>query len=121
MNLKFSDLTEEEVELITNGCGNKKGVIRAPSFIFLASCNHHDFNYKLGYREKDRKRADEQFYAAMKVDFKRYSGYKRVWFKIWALMYFISVRSFGSWFFNYLDHRLTREELDVMLEKVRNE
>jgi hypothetical protein len=120
MGIRFSDLTDEEKSLVTNGCGNKKGVIRAPGFIFLASCNHHDFNYKIGYREKDRRRADKQFHEAMIEDTKRYKGLKRKWYEFCAGAYYVSVRAGGWAFFNYSDHRLTRAELDVMIKEARD-
>ena len=48
MTLHYKDLSQLQKEIICNGCGKKGGVIPVPNFIFLASCNKHDFKYWRG-------------------------------------------------------------------------
>jgi Prokaryotic phospholipase A2 len=66
--IRFGNLTDTQRKLICNGCGKKGGWLKPPQFFFKASCDHHDFNYWLGYQESDREKADLQFYEAMKED-----------------------------------------------------
>lgn len=109
--VRFRDLTEDQKKLICNGCGPKGGYFKPPNFIFKDSCNHHDFNYWLGYTEKDRKKADLQFYQAMKRAIKLQPWYKRFYYYIVAYIYYRSVRYFGKSAFNYSDREKTLEDL----------
>ena len=99
--MKFRDLTPEQVKKICNGCGGKGSWVPVPQFIFHASCEHHDFNYWLGGTEADRKKADKQFYQAMKKDIKDEPWWKRPWYHILAYTYYKAVRIKGGEFFCY--------------------
>jgi len=94
--IRFNDLTDEEKEMICNGCGPKGGLIPIPNFRFEASCNHHDFNYYIGCTEKQRKKADKQFLAAMRLDAGR-----NIYYRVWAYTYYMAVRAFGKKCFYY--------------------
>lgn len=102
-NVKFKDLTLEEVKEYTNGCGSKGSFVKAPNWTFTASCRKHDYSYTLGGQEKDRKKADLGFYDAMLVDCSQYKHKPllMIYFIIWARIYYLSVRLFGRKFFNY--------------------
>lgn len=107
--LKYSDLTPQQKEEITNGCGSKGGWIKPPNFIFKASCNQHDFYYWRGCKEADRKKADKSFYRYMKIDIKErdYNLLKKVWYYSWAWSYYVAVRLFGKKAFYYSDEMRT--------------
>lgn len=123
MKIRFRDLTPEQIKCISNGCGGKGSFIPVPQFIFTASCDHHDFNYWLGYREEDRKLADDQFYQAMKNDYKKMlddkiiGRVKYLYYKAWAYIYYSAVRKYGSSFFSYRSEERTREDLEARCGK----
>jgi hypothetical protein len=94
---------------LCNGCGGKGGV-KAPSFFFKANCNHHDYNYWLGYKEEDRAKADLQFYEAMKEDCADQKWYNRWWAYAVAFSYYQAVRFFGKKYFYYSNKPRTFEE-----------
>jgi hypothetical protein len=101
--LKYRDLTQEQKEKICNGCGSKGGFIKPPNFIFKASCNHHDFNYWRGNTKELKKKADKDFYNAMKLDIAEAAFYKKPFYHCWALTYYISVSMFGKKYFYFAD------------------
>jgi len=68
----------------------------------------HDFNYWLGYREKDRLKADNQFYAEMRKD----AGWNPLKLSI-ALTYYLAVR-FCGWSCFYYGSK-ERDENDLAL------
>lgn len=101
IKLKYSDLTDEQKEIICNGCGGKGGWINPPEFLFHASCNQHDFYYWRGGNEEDRLKADNEFYEAMKIDVNEAVWYKRWYYGIAAYVYYKAVRLVGSRYFSY--------------------
>lgn len=119
--LRFSDLTDAQKELLCNGCGPKGwGGMRPPQFLFEASCDQHDFYYWRGGNKKDRKKADKDFYAAMKIDAKNAAWYKRPHYYAWAWGYYTAVRVGGRTCFTYLDEMRVMEDL-LEFEKRYNE
>lgn len=97
-----------EIEILKNkweinGCGGKWSFIKPPySSFFIASCEIHDYNYFKGWNEEDRKYADKWFLKYMLIDINMYKDwYKRVYFILWAYMYYIAVRIFWKKYFNY--------------------
>ena len=99
--LKYSDLTQEQIVKITNGCGSKGGWINPPNFIFKASCVIHDFYYWRGCEESDRQLADNSFYSYMRKDIKEAKWFMKPYYHQWALAYYLAVRLFGENYFNY--------------------
>ena len=100
--LYYKDLTKEQKLNICNGCGSKGGFVKVPNFLFLASCNHHDFLYWIGGSETDRKIADDKFYKYMKKDVKAEKKIcKKIYYKSWAYTYYKMVCIFGKKYFNY--------------------
>lgn len=86
----------------TNGCGGKGSWIKVPNFIFEASCNTHDVGYGIGGNEARRFECDGKFFIIMIKDtFKVKNWFKRVYYQVWAFVYFIAVRIFGKKYFNY--------------------
>ena len=94
--LRYADLSRDEKEFITNGCGGKGGWLDPPDWIFHADCDHHDFQYFLGHTEADRLKADRQFYKAMRKDVERQSWYWRWWYYAVAWTYYRAVRLAGG-------------------------
>jgi len=115
--LRYRNLTGKQRLFICNGCGAKGGPFNPPDFRFTASCNHHDFNYWLGFREEDRIKADRQFYAAMKSDVEKYRWWKRPVFYLTAWTYFRAVRFFGGKFFHYGDRERNITDLIEAMNK----
>lgn len=100
--LKYSDLTQEQKKIITNGCGGKGMGLKPPQFFFNASCNHHDFYYWRGGTEEDRTIADIQFLDAMWKDTELADNiFGKLYNKTAALVYFSAVRLFGWHYFYY--------------------
>ena len=119
--LNYLALSDKQRKFICNGCGPKGGLVPVPNFCFKASCNHHDFNYWLGCNKVDRKKADDQFYQAMKIDCMLESRFLiRLRYKFWAWLYYQAVRLFGHKFFYFADKKRTWEDLDnAMWEALR--
>jgi len=109
--IKYSDLTDNQKSLITNGCGAKGGFINPPDFIFKASCNQHDFYYWRGMDEEDRKKADNAFYKYMRIDISEVSFHKKPYYHLWAFSYYSMVRLFGKKYFSYAYRYKTLEDL----------
>ena len=83
--------------IICNGCGPKAWFIPVPEFCFTASCDHHDYKYFLGGTAEDRLKADIEFYKAMKNDANTHSPFwLRRRYLVWAWIFFVAVRLFGS-------------------------
>lgn len=101
--VKFKQLTNEEIKSYTNGCGPQKSWLKVPQFCFNASCCHHDWNYTIGGEEKDRKKADYQFYKEMLNDALRYKSKFLIMIKYLTIawIYYISVRLGGKKCYNY--------------------
>jgi len=119
MKLRYSQLTEEQKEYICNGCGSKGAFVKVPNFMFLASCNHHDFLYYTGASEEDRKLADKSFYKWMREDIK-VSGkrwYIKTYYKMWAFTYYKAVRVFGKKHFSYREKPMTLKQLQEEMKK----
>ena len=117
--LKYKDLTKEQKKHVCNGCGGKGGIIKPPSFIFQASCNHHDFLYWRGRAEADKIRADDNFYSWMKEDIKLKPWYKKPHYHIWAYAYYKFVWLGGDKYFNYADKPKDIDDLnrEMLYEK----
>lgn len=100
--VKFSELTQYQIEVICNGCGGKGSLIQPPYAIFFeTSCNHHDYKYWVGGTEDDRKYADKELLKMMLKDCQRLSWFKRVRYKPWCYLYYTAVRCGGSKYFHY--------------------
>ncbi len=99
MKIRFKDLTPKQKDYICNGCGGK-GFIKAPKFLEFACCDHHDFNYWLGFTKADRKKADVQFLEAMRMDASRQPALIKPFRYAQARLFYQLVRLFGWKFFN---------------------
>lgn len=99
--LRWRYLSKLERRAIANGCGGKGGKVPVPDFLFTASCDHHDFNYWLGGSERDRRKADWQFYQAMLEDVHAQSIWVRPLAYMAAWLYYKAVRRFARQYFNY--------------------
>ena len=57
--IKYSDLTEAQVNSFCNGCGSSKGKFRPPHYrLFKHQCCPHDFDYAVGGSWWDKVKAD---------------------------------------------------------------
>ena len=86
----------------TNGCGGKGSWIKPPyRKFFEASCNKHDLGYNKGGNDADRFECDAKFLVMMLKDTYRIGNcFKRVYYQLWAFIYYLSVRIFGKKFWN---------------------
>jgi len=114
-NLKFDDLTIEQLHYISNGCGT--WFLDIPDLLFTAACDRHDFGYWIGCTEEDRKVADWDFYLNIKIIVSDLPWYKRWWYTGLAWVYYKAVRLFGSSTFYYGPSKKTLEDLE---EEMRN-
>ena len=97
---RYRYLNSLERSELCNGCGGKGGLFNPPDYRFTASCDHHDFNYFLGWTKKDRKQSDVQFLGAMLQDSDTApSWWRRYWLKGAAWRYYWAVRLVGGKFF----------------------
>lgn len=100
--IKYEDLSEEQKSIICNGCGGKGGFVKPPHAVFFeTSCNHHDYGYYKGCKERDRIACDRKLKQAMYKDCKRLPWYKQIRYLPWCDLYYKAVRLFGSQFFYY--------------------
>ena len=128
--LKYKDLTPTQKKFVANGCGGKGGWIQPPNFIFLASCNHHDFKFWLGYLLEHFYKANKDFYIWMKKDIANISfSTKEKWYQryvenvkisalkshyhIWAFSYYQAVNIRGKKYFSFSDRPKTLEDLQM--------
>lgn len=94
---------------MSNGCGCQKGVLRfvKPPYAqkFFLPCELHDNDYDIGGSEKERREADLSLFLRMqKVSHREHRNpHILVWFSLIALLYYVSVRVFGRFYFNYTD------------------
>ncbi len=97
---------------ISNGCGRKGGWLDPPSFLFVASCNQHDFYYWRGANNDDRLAADRAFLSAMLVDASAARWWKRWFYRSMAHIYYRSVRMFGKSAFTFRESPATWDDFD---------
>lgn len=94
---------------MSNGCGCEKGVLRyiKPPYakMFYAACCMHDDDYDRGGDKQDRKVADRALFSRMvKLSLGQTSNpWRIVWLVSIALLYYVSVRLFGRFYFNYTE------------------
>ena len=104
---KWKDLSKKEqadwlASWEPNGCWAKGGWFVPPKAIFFkASCNIHDWGYKNGKTEEDRKGVDDWFLKYMLIDCSKINcTIKRVHYILWAYIFYYAVRRFwGSAFY----------------------
>jgi len=115
---RFRYLTANERAVICNGCGGKGGWFRPPQYEFGDACDHHDFNYWLGYRERDRWRADKEFRKHMNQTLKQVDNW---WYRQWlhgvAWRFWTAVKIFGRGYFNYSDQERGWDDLVRVMEE----
>ena len=113
--IRYKTLTDAQKAFICNGCGGKGSWVPVPNFIFEASCNHHDFQYWLGCRKKDRKKADRQFLTEMMVDTIR--SKRKLFYASWAILYYAAVRLRGKKYFYHAPLQRTLEDLNEAMRR----
>lgn len=95
---------------MSNGCGCQTGVLKwfRPPYArtFFVPCCMHDDDYDRGGTAGDRREADRKLFARM-VRLIAKGGYvwqpwRCVWMVFVAWLYYVSVRVFGRFYFNYI-------------------
>jgi len=119
LRVRFRHLTQYQKDIICNGCGPKGGLIKPPDFLFLASCNHHDFNYWIGCNKLHRKKADLQFYREMLKDVNNAPKEKQNYYRFWAKSYYRAVRIFGWFCFHWASRQ--RDLYDLIKLTIQKE
>ena len=117
LRVRFNDLTPQERAIICNGCGPKAFYIPLPTFLFRTCCDHHDFNYWLGCKEVQRKKADLQFLREMIHDANTadtVNARKRR--RAYAVIYYFAVRVGGIFCFHYGRKQRTRMDLQAQVD-----
>lgn len=92
---------------MSKGCGCQKGVLKyiKPPYAkkFYTPCVMHDDDYDRGGDSDDRFDADMNLYVNMMKVVKKEnkSMFAVIWFTFIASLYFVGVRLFGNFYFNY--------------------
>jgi hypothetical protein len=115
MKFSYEDLTPEEKDFLTDGCGNH--FLDVPDFLWTESCRRHDFEYWSGHTKKDRSNADWDWFLNMLRDVDRADpatlNHSPLVYKGVALLYLVAVRLFSGKYFEYGDRYKTRADLEV--------
>ena len=91
---------------MSNGCGCQSGILKffKPPYAkkFYIPCCIHDDDYDRG---GDRKKADQSlFLGCLKIILKEETNpWKISWLTLISLFYYLAVRIFGRFYFNYHD------------------
>jgi len=109
--LKYEDLTQEQIDFISNGCGAKGLPIDVPDFVYEDACHKHDVNYWIGGGKADRKIADVTFYYDMVNAANKEVWYQRWVYKTLAWAYYRAVRWFAAKWFYFSDKKRTMQDL----------
>lgn len=92
---------------MSKGCGCERGLLRyiKPPFakMFYVACCIHDDDYDRGGNKQSRKSADVSLFRNMCIIISRkeYSPWRASGLSFVALVYYVSVRLFGRFYFNY--------------------
>lgn len=92
---------------MSNGCGCQKGVLKyiKPPYAqkYALPCELHDDDYDIGGDGEMRRKADLRLFQRMLKVSRRESEnpFILTWFTLIALLYYVSVRIFGRFYFNY--------------------
>lgn len=116
--LVYENLTAEEAEVLTNGCGGKGGWFRPPPYVFTLDCNRHDLEYWIGGTREDRKAADRRFYDRMVERIWKVAWYRWPWLRGAAWRYHTAVRLFGDKYFHRGERRTWWDVERIMQERL---
>lgn len=92
---------------MSNGCGCERGWFKyiKPPYArkYYLPCVLHDTAYEKGGGDQQRKEADMALFANMQKVSRRHNNnpFALAWFTLIALLYYVSVRLFGRYYFNY--------------------
>jgi len=116
--LTYKELTLEEKEFLTDGCGNY--ILDVPDFMWTEACRKHDFGYWSGYTKADRSNTDSEWLSEMIDDVNKadphtlnHGGWV---YKFVAIIYFVFVRMFSGKYFEYGDRYKTRADLEAEMK-----
>jgi hypothetical protein len=117
MKIRYNNLTQFQKNIICNGCGGKGSILKAPKWLFNASCNRHDFNYWIGCKESDRLKADRQFLKAMRIDISEMFFLLKLIRHLEAQLFYFFVRKFGKKFFYYGEKERNSNDLETFISQ----
>lgn len=107
--IRWADLTPQQQAEFGNGCGPDwlpRWLVKLLfGWLFEASCRRHDFAYSRGGDETDRRESDRGFFKAMQRDIQRLHWSLRLPALIEAQGFYLLVRAFGWWQFDYGPYR----------------
>ena len=89
---------------MSNGCGYQSDILKfiKPPYYenFYIPCCIHDDDYDRG---GDRKKADQNLFrnCLRVISRDETNPWKMIWMTGWAFVYYLSVRIFGRFYFNY--------------------
>lgn len=92
---------------MSNGCGCERGILRyiKPPYAqrYYVPCVIHDDAYERGGGRAERKEADIDLFNNMQRVSSTCSRkpFTLAWFTLIALLYYVSIRIFGRFYFNY--------------------
>lgn len=92
---------------MSNGCGCERGVLRyiKPPYArrYYVPCVMHDDAYERGGSDAERKQADIALFNNMQKVSRSLTRkpFTLAWLTFIALLYYVSVRLFGRFYFNY--------------------
>lgn len=115
-DLEFDDLTDAELDIVSDGTGCGAKGADVPDWIFLWACLEHDFDYWVGGTEQDRYMADRRFRQHMLEAASYEPWYVRWWYQALANVYYAAVRYVSKKFFYYGEPR-GRAEMDAALRE----
>jgi len=78
-------------------------------------CDHHDFNYWIGCRERDRRKADYQMWEAAR----KRAGWNPL-MQSAAMVYFLAVRAGGAVCFHYADKERDENDLVEVIKEIED-
>ena len=103
MKVHYSQLTDEQKELLGDGCGTRLTGRLVPDLFFKTSCNQHDFYYTRGGDIVDKLEADVMFYAHMikSINDLKPHLWQKPLYVLLATIYFFGVSTLGLLFWRW--------------------
>lgn len=103
---------------MSNGCGCEKGLLRfvkpPMAKYFYTACCIHDDDYDRGGNAQDRKKADQGLFLNMLhlIRQRESSPWKVFLFVFVALLYYVSVRLFGRFYYEYRAYNNNKDNIN---------
>lgn len=116
----WNQLTVEEIQLLTNGCGSLERGFPTPDFGFTDPCRRHDFDYFIGGSEIDRRTSNLlMLYGMLLIIDKKKWWVTRFCMEVVAYLYFHITEELGDNFYYYTDTPRGWPEIEEGIRRVR--